>query len=379
MKYEIVKIVDIVRLCPKDSGYFHGYHLGNPKKGNQSSAKNFKLTGWILGKHNFSVISIEIMNKDKLVKKVSLDNPRPDVKDFYQDKDFIQEKIGFATLLDLSEIAQENRSTELSLQACLSQGNKIEFLRLKLSFQTIGNVGPDFIIIGAMKAGTSATYEYLMQHPQIIKRLPKELHFFNLNYEKGLDWYFSQFVCTKENELGQKLLIGEASPSYLPSRRVPARVAEFLPNVKIIVLLRNPTDRAISHYYHQVKRVKDESRPVELAFSHQEIFDITKNQHSKTNLYLTQGQYALYLKRWFEVFPQEQILILNFQELENSPSDYVKKIFTFLNVSDYQIPSLGKIYYNQYPPIPLEVRQRLDQYFEVYNKELEDVFKVKFN
>ncbi len=110
--------------------------------------------------------------------------------------------------------------------------------------QIIEHRKPDFIIIGAMKAATSAIYEYLMQHPSVTHRLPKELHFFTLNYDKGLDWYLSQFESSQGNNGNRDLLIGEASPSYLTSKETPKLIYQLFPDVKIIISLRNPTDRA---------------------------------------------------------------------------------------------------------------------------------------
>ena len=206
--------------------------------------------------------------------------------------------------------------------------------------QIIERRKPDFIIIGAMKAATSAIYEYLMQHPGIAHRLPKELHFFTLNYEKGLDWYLSQFESIKESSRNQNLLVGEASPSYLTSKEVPELIYQLFPDVKIIISLRNPTDRTISHYYHQLNRVKDETRSIELAFSQQEIADLGKKPLSKTNSYIQLSRYAHQVKNWLNVFPKEQILILNYHDLEVYPDDFLQKIFYFLNLI-MLLPFLG--------------------------------------
>lgn len=238
--------------------------------------------------------------------------------------------------------------------------------------QIVESNKPDFIIIGAMKAATSAIYEYIMQHPRVVYRLPKELHFFTLNYEKGLDWYLSQFEFAAIEDSQGKLLVGEASPSYLTSREAPDLIYRFFPEVKIIVSLRNPTDRAISQYYHQLNRVKDEHRPIEEAFSDREIANLTQEPHSKTHSYLQLGKYARQLKKWLEVFPAEQILILNYHDLETRPNYFVTQIFNFLDLEDYQIPAIKKIYSNQYPSVSAEIKARLDRYFEPEARELEN-------
>ena len=235
---------------------------------------------------------------------------------------------------------------------------------------------PDFIIIGAMKAATSAIYEYLMQHPRVIRRMPKELHFFTLNYDRGLDWYLSQFNVA-EKKRDRSLLIGEASPSYLTSKEAPKLIYQLLPDVKIIVSLRNPTERAISHYYHQLNRVKDEVRPVEVAFSSHEIENSAAIPGSKTNSYLQLGRYAPQLQHWLAVFPPEQLLVLNYHQLESNSERFIKKIFNFLDLEDYQLNNLKKIYSNQYPSVPSAIIARLDSYYTNCDRELQDLINMQ--
>lgn len=239
---------------------------------------------------------------------------------------------------------------------------------------TIEHNQPDFIIIGAMKAATSAIYEYLMQHPAVAHRLPKELHFFTLNYDKGWDWYLSQFESAKGNN--RDLLIGEASPSYLSSPKAPKLIHKLLPDVKIIVSLRNPADRAISHYYHQFNRVGDETRPIEIAFSQQEIDNLDRPPRSKTSSYIQLGKYAHQIKNWLAVFPKEQILILDYHDLETKPRRFVREIFQFLNLAEYPLNNIQKIYGNQYPPVPSEIRIRLERHFAESDRALKALIDV---
>src|SRR5262245_18320944 len=112
--------------------------------------------------------------------------------------------------------------------------------------RTMGN--PHFIIIGAQRCGTTSLYNYLIRQLGVIPAAMKEVHFFDLNYQKGNEWYFSQFP-----ELGRDQITGEASPYYIFHPRVPQRIKNLLPSIKLIVLLRNPTNRAFSHYQLQVQ------------------------------------------------------------------------------------------------------------------------------
>lgn len=112
---------------------------------------------------------------------------------------------------------------------------------------------PDFIIIGTQRAGTTSLYEYLVQHPQVLPAENIEVHFFDHHYAKGVDWYKGHFPSKLEKFVASmrsfgKTLAGEASPYYLFYEKAAERMHEILPNVKLIVLLRNPIDRAYSQY-----------------------------------------------------------------------------------------------------------------------------------
>ncbi len=112
---------------------------------------------------------------------------------------------------------------------------------------------PDFIILGAQRAGTSSLYYYLSQHPQILPAVRKELHFFDDHYRRGLGWYRSQFPTRG----ARGTITGEATPYYLSHPHAPARIQRLLPQARLIVLLRNPVERAISHYFFEVSHQRE--------------------------------------------------------------------------------------------------------------------------
>ena len=117
---------------------------------------------------------------------------------------------------------------------------------------------PDFVIIGAQKSGTTSLYDFIVKHPAIESAAKKELHYFSWFYACGDKWYRSNFPTNLSSsrfykDVGQKLLTGEASPTYLFYPMVPGRMVKALPNVKLIVILRNPVDRAYSHYNHNIR------------------------------------------------------------------------------------------------------------------------------
>ena len=116
---------------------------------------------------------------------------------------------------------------------------------------------PDFIVIGCQKCATTSLYDYLIQHPNISSATEKEIHFFDSNYNVGITWYRSFFPTVFSKQFSklrkEKFVTGEASPMYIFNPIVSKRILSILPNVKLIAILRNPIDRAYSHYNMQVK------------------------------------------------------------------------------------------------------------------------------
>src|SRR4030066_135636 len=158
---------------------------------------------------------------------------------------------------------------------------------------------PDFLIIGTQKGGTSSLFHLLIQHPQIhpLDSKVKEVHYFDRrrNYKKGELWYRSHFPLRDTINPGE--LVGEATPAYLFFPDAAKRIQKDLPNAKLICLLRNPTERAISHYFMQV-REKQECRPIMEAMLGEEVGHYFYKFYKSRGLYLEQiKRYESYLKK----------------------------------------------------------------------------------
>src|SRR5581483_7937596 len=206
---------------------------------------------------------------------------------------------------------------------------------------------PDFIIIGAQRGGTTSLYAYLSQHPQIAPAVTKEVHFFDNNFEKGIGWYRTQFPFLIEKSIAknigkQNFITGEASPYYLFHPHVPERVAKVVPGAKLIVLLRNPVDRAYSHYYHEVelgheKLSFEEALAQEEARTHEECARIVADQHYRSYnhqhyTYLSRGIYANQVQRWLNLFPREQLLVIKSEDFYADPDGIFQQTLAFLDV-----------------------------------------------
>lgn len=188
---------------------------------------------------------------------------------------------------------------------------------------------PTFLGIGVPRAGTTWLHELLSGHPEIF--LPtrrKEVRFFDRHHQHGLGWY-EGFFCPPEDAARYRA-IGEISPQYLYGPSCPGRIALALPDVKLIVLLRHPVDRAFSNYGFVVQRRN---------------FRGTFEEFLRARpLHLERGFYSRYLERYVNAFGRERILVLLFEEAVAEGGDARRQLASFLGVSADGFPaSLGRV------------------------------------
>jgi hypothetical protein len=185
---------------------------------------------------------------------------------------------------------------------------------------------PNFLVVGAEKAGTTWLYERLRRHPDIYMPLTKEIHFFsdrNSNLEHhdhftrhGLTWY-KHFFQDHEGESA----VGEVTPMYLCDEKAPERIRELLPDVRIIACLRHPVDRAYSHYW--MARGKNHT---DLSFE-----EVVRRREPR---FIERGRYGEQLARYYDLFEPNQILVLIHEEVFSAPSQYLNKVCSFLEVDN---------------------------------------------
>jgi Sulfotransferase domain len=206
----------------------------------------------------------------------------------------------------------------------------------------------DFIIVGAQKCGTTSLHKYLQHHPEIYMLPEKEAPYFtNTEYcEKGWEWYLKEFFCEKT----QGSICGKSTPQYMTRTETPARIYAQIPNVKLIAMVRNPIERAYSHYKMNIKREKESRAFAEIVREklQPEILKCEREAPQRTNdrAYLVIGEYGRILTEYFRVFPREQLLVLFTEELAANPEATAKQVFSFLGVdAGFVPPNLGKHYH----------------------------------
>ena len=179
---------------------------------------------------------------------------------------------------------------------------------------------PTFVIIGAQKCGTTALHSYLSRHPQVSMSRPKELDFFveDRNWQKGVEWYMERFD-------GSKRARGESSPNYTAYPRltgVPERMAELIPDAKLVFMVRDPIRRIRANWIHTYSN-RREDRPMREA-----VLDESRLS------YLARSRYYTQISQYLEHYPMERILILEQDELMNDRRATLRRVFAFVGVRD---------------------------------------------
>ena len=252
---------------------------------------------------------------------------------------------------------------------------------------------PDYIIIGAQRCGTTSLYNYINKHPNVLPAFRKEVHFFDNSFRNGLNWYkahfspkwYQQYLERKNN---QSYITGEASPYYLFNPHVPERVSKTLSDIKKIVILRNPIDRAYSHYHHEVnigaeKLSFDDALKREQENIKQETLKLTSDPTTKNFFhqhftYLSKGVYINQLLTWGKFFNLDSILIIDLENLRADPQKTMLMVTRFLNLSDFQFNEFPKYNPIRYTVMEPDTRTLLQNYFDPYNKRLYSLIGTDF-
>lgn len=182
---------------------------------------------------------------------------------------------------------------------------------------------PNLFIIGAMKSGTTSLHRYLAAHPQVFMCEPKEPGYFvkELNWKRGPDWYSRLF-----EPAGDAKVIGESSTHYtkLPSYQgVARRIHDFNPAARLVYVMRDPLDRAISHYWHNVRDLREEAERRDMPAA------VRRDPR-----YIAYSDYAMQLEPYLDLFGRGQITLLTFEELTADPAATVGRLCGWLGLEN---------------------------------------------
>ena len=237
-----------------------------------------------------------------------------------------------------------------------------KFLPGRLSYTQIKL--PDFIIIGAPKCGSTFLFETLNTHPQIKGASLKEPQYFNLNYKRGERYYRGFFPLKKDG-----FFTGEASVNYFYSTEAAKRIKQDLPQVKLILLLRNPVDRAYSHFQMNKGNLKqkDFNQLIE-----------SENAENKRFGFVEKGNYAKYLENWITLFSKDQLLILKSEALFKDPQLEMQKVLQHIGVQSHDFENLKAINSRKYSKIDVESSKKLKAYYRKDGEKLVNLLGEKF-
>jgi len=241
---------------------------------------------------------------------------------------------------------------------------------------------PDFLIIGAMKGGTSSLYDWIGKHPDVALSREQEVHFFSVYYRKGLNYYRSFFPKKSTGKF-----TGESSPYYLYHPLVPERVKKDVPRCKIIVVLRDPVLRAYSHYQmHKgidVSKNFDEALQNEsdrVASAHERFLegkDGRSTSHQAFS-YIGRGQYHEQLSRWLQHYSLDELLVLKSETLYEQPMETMQRVFQFLGLRDFDIPELQPVNQRGYQALSEEDYDKYAVHFREDGRKLAELLGPEF-
>ncbi|MGH2572643.1 MAG: sulfotransferase family protein [Actinomycetota bacterium] len=191
---------------------------------------------------------------------------------------------------------------------------------------------PNFVVIGAMKAGTSSLWQYLREHPQVFMCLPKEPNFFTEagTWKRGRGWYESLF-----RDAGEAIAVGEASTSYTrdPTHPgVPQRMAEIIPGARLVYVVRDPIERIRSHYQYRADRGLEQRPLAQAVLEHPD--------------YVAYSRYAPQIDPYLDWFPRDRLLVVTAEDLRNQRRRTLTRIFQFLGVDPSLMPPGVEVEHN---------------------------------
>ncbi|MEV8508191.1 sulfotransferase domain-containing protein [Actinoplanes sp. NPDC051475] len=257
---------------------------------------------------------------------------------------------------------------------------------------------PDFLVIGTKRGGTTSLWRYLIQHPLVPRLFPawntKTSHYFEENWSRGEAWYRSHFPTRRqraalERKHGGPSKVGEAAPLYMFHPLVAGRVADLIPQARMIVLLRDPVERAYSHWK---ERRGEGVEPLDFADAlaaeesrtagERERLLADPGYHSEAYdwyTYRARGRYLEHLEPWLDRFDRSQLLFVASETLYRRPAETYAQILRFIGLPSYELPAYDVFNDRPSKGMDEDVRAELSAYYKPFNAALADRLGMTFD
>ncbi|MFT4036883.1 MAG: sulfotransferase domain-containing protein [Thermomicrobiales bacterium] len=365
-------------IAPASTPPVLGWHLDSPAAGSRHPGHGLELNGWLVGDQD-QFLGVRTVTGGEVGPIHELNVPRPDVFADYPAPHAACSGFSFwqplpagnGWRIELYAVTRDQQ--HVPLQAL--EGSIISDDVFPAQGQRAVQA-PDFVIVGTQRGGTTSLHAYLNQHPQISTPAKKELHYLTDRYDRGHDWYLGQFPAT----VAQGTLVGEATPYALFHPLAPGRLRLISPTTRVIALLRNPVDRAYSHYLLERSRGHEcltfmealDAEPDRLANLEHKLGsgELRVSDVHKRASYMARGEYA---RQWLRYVPapgHPEPLYLRSEDLYRDPQGTVRTVTDFLD-----LPPLTGVDYRVHnatsgPPLPPDARERLRAHFAPLNATL---------
>jgi hypothetical protein len=225
---------------------------------------------------------------------------------------------------------------------------------------------PNALIIGGMKCGTTTLNAWLREHPRVAFSSVKEIHFFDKHYAEGINWYRTHFPIWEKVAKAATCTI-EATPSYLFRANTTAqRMQRCVPRAKLIIMLRDPVQRAISHYNHSMRN-GTETRSPEVALT-----SAQGQRNRQPNPYKQRGLYAEQIREFLRFYDRSQLLILKSELFFRNPKTVFHATQEFLNINPIPLPDYSPPRNSNKPKVPItnDIEQHLREFYQRPNEDL---------
>ncbi len=245
---------------------------------------------------------------------------------------------------------------------------------------------PDFLIVGGQRCGTTSMYRTLSQHPAVLKPvLHKGVHYFDVHYDKSDAWYRSHFplrsTATRQaRRVGSRVQTFESSPYYMFHPLAPQRIAQTLPDARVLVLIRDPVERAFSAHAHETARgfedlpfdqaLAEEDQRLEGEVERMRAEPSYESHAHRHQAYRTRGQYVDGLRALEAALGRERILVVDSHQFFTEPEPAYDGVLEFLNLPRGDYPNFERHNARPRPPMTESLRHRLTEYYVPFDEDL---------